>query len=464
MVDASIYSLQKPLPPPINPMEVAGQAMQLRNQQQAGQINAERLKQEQQQTALADQDAADLRVVREHQAQFGGDMDKAIPALAGKINPTLYGKLQSGALAMKKQIGELRGQEREELKFRAGHIGAAGGLMLKTPPEQKQTAWQNERARLKAYGIELPEQYPGDDAMQGEVLDAMGLEKWLSEQRAEAGEQRAVAGEQRASAAAQREAELQPFKVQQAQGQAQLTSMEVAGEKPIQPAERARVEREDAAAKETARHNRAMEQRVSQATAAGLTQAQSQRVLQIAGQFDNEPMVKNFNTIAEAKNFVDTLGEGKSGNAGDDQAMLYAFAKAMDPGSVVREGEYATVQKYSQSWAQTFGFKAERIFSNSPFLSDDARQKMKATVAKKAASAKQSYDNIYNEYGRRIERQAGVQGGKDFLTNYGQAFQQPAQQPAPGGAKPPEITNQAAYDALPKGAQYTHNGEVLTKK
>lgn len=28
----------------------------------------------------------------------------------------------------------------------------------------------------------------------------------------------------------------------------------------------------------------------------------------------------------------------------------------------------------------------------------------------------------------------------------------------------PEIASQAAYDALPKGAQYTHNGEVLTKK
>ena len=32
------------------------------------------------------------------------------------------------------------------------------------------------------------------------------------------------------------------------------------------------------------------------------------------------------------------------------------------------------------------------------------------------------------------------------------------------GANLPEITTQAAYDALPKGAQYTHNGERLTKK
>src|SRR4029434_9433264 len=113
----------------------------------------------------------------------------------------------------------------------------------------------------------------------------------------------------------------------------------------------------------------------------------------IANQFDNEPMVKNYNTIAEAGNFVRSLGGGFGGHAGDDQALLYAFAKAMDPGSVVREGEYATVQKNSQSWADTFGFKAARIFSNSPFLSDDARKQMKATIEKKVSSAKTSYEN-----------------------------------------------------------------------
>jgi hypothetical protein len=37
-------------------------------------------------------------------------------------------------------------------------------------------------------------------------------------------------------------------------------------------------------------------------------------------------------------------------------------------------------------------------------------------------------------------------------------------QTGPAAAKLPEITSQAAYDALPKGAQYTHKGEVLTKK
>jgi len=238
----------------------------------------------------------------------------------------------------------------------------------------------------------------------------------------------------------------EPLELRTAAAQATTAEQTAAGTKPIQPEEQARLEaekvrldREAAAAKETARHNRAMENRAAQATAAGLTQSQSQRVLQIAGQFDNEPMVKNYNVIGEANNFVKSLGEKGGGNAGDDQALLYAFAKAMDPGSVVREGEYATVQRYAQSWADTFGFKTARIFSNSPFLSDDARKQMKATIEKRAASAKTSYDNIYNEYGRRIERQSGVQSGKDYLTNYGQAFEggaAPAAAPQPAAAAP----------------------------
>ena len=35
----------------------------------------------------------------------------------------------------------------------------------------------------------------------------------------------------------------------------------------------------------------------------------------------------------------------------------------MDPDSVVREGEYATVQKYSQTWGQKFGMDVNRILN-----------------------------------------------------------------------------------------------------
>lgn len=153
----------------------------------------------------------------------------------------------------------------------------------------------------------------------------------------------------------------------------------------------------------------------------GLSNQQNTRVNQITGQFDNEPIVKNYNIIAEGKAFVDSIPNNTQ-NPADQQGLIYAFAKAMDPNSVVREGEYATVQKYAQSWAQSFGFNAQRIFSNSPFLSAQAIANMKATINSKYAAAKTNYDNVYNEYGRRIEQQAGVSGGTNYLTNYAGAY------------------------------------------
>ena len=61
----------------------------------------------------------------------------------------------------------------------------------------------------------------------------------------------------------------------------------------------------------------------------------------IATKFKTEPVVQNFNVINEAKAFVDSLPTDSNSPA-DDQGLLYAFAKAMDPNSVVREGECAT--------------------------------------------------------------------------------------------------------------------------
>lgn len=157
----------------------------------------------------------------------------------------------------------------------------------------------------------------------------------------------------------------------------------------------------------------------------GLTPNQiNSTVNQIAGAFDNEPIVKNYNVLAEGKAFADSISNS-SQNPADQQGLIYAFAKAMDPASVVREGEYATVQKYAQSWAQTFGFNAQRIFSNSPFLSSQAIANMKATVNSKFQAAKQNYDNVYNEYQRQI--QDAYTGQPRQITDYSKAYNQPDQ-------------------------------------
>jgi hypothetical protein len=112
----------------------------------------------------------------------------------------------------------------------------------------------------------------------------------------------------------------------------------------------------------------------------------------------------------------------------------------MDPESVVREGEYATVQKYAQSWAESFGFSAQRIFSNTPFLTAAARANMKATILSRFKAAQGQYNNVRQSYASQINRLTGAQDGDDYLTDYGGAFPdeqgrppaQPGPAPAPG--------------------------------
>jgi hypothetical protein len=141
--------------------------------------------------------------------------------------------------------------------------------------------------------------------------------------------------------------------------------------------------------------------------------------------FESLPVVKRTQTAAEAVAFANSL-DPNTKNPADDQGIIYAFAKAMDPDSVVREGEYNTVQKYAQSWAQTFGFNASRVFSNTAFLTPEARANMKATIQAKFKAGEQQYKAVRKSYADQINRITGGADGEDFLTDYGSAFPQEA--------------------------------------
>ena len=164
--------------------------------------------------------------------------------------------------------------------------------------------------------------------------------------------------------------------------------------------------------------------RRAKALVAGLTPGQTQTTInQITSQFDNEAVVKNYNVIAEGYQFANSIKNRTTPSSADDIGLIYAFAKAMDPNSVVREGEYATVQKYAQSWAQAFGFKVERIFSNVPFLSPSAKENMVGTIKTRYDTSRQNYNNVAKEYQRRIEdaKSGRITGS---ITDYGGAYQE----------------------------------------
>jgi CHAP domain len=142
----------------------------------------------------------------------------------------------------------------------------------------------------------------------------------------------------------------------------------------------------------------------------------------IVSQFDGEAIVKKYNIVADGKNYASTI-DPKTKNAAEHQALIYGLAKALDPDSVVREGEYATIQKYSQSWIEAFGFNAQRIVDNQGLLSEDAIKKIQGVINQKYESVNGQYQNLYGEYSRRIDAATGVGGkGSEMLTDYSKAY------------------------------------------
>jgi len=147
-----------------------------------------------------------------------------------------------------------------------------------------------------------------------------------------------------------------------------------------------------------------------------LTQAQiNATVNQIAGNFDNEQLVKDYNQASNALRGIESI-DIKSGSPTDDMAFIYGFAKIMDPNSVVREGEYKTVQDYAQALVQKSGLNVQRLFDNKNFLTVDAKTKMLSTLQSRVAGMKQGYDQVASEYQRQIDD--AYAGKQRTITNY----------------------------------------------
>jgi hypothetical protein len=153
----------------------------------------------------------------------------------------------------------------------------------------------------------------------------------------------------------------------------------------------------------------------SRAAAGGLSSAQMNSTInQITGAFDNEPLVREYNTINSSVNYLKSLGTTPT----DDIARIYAFAKTMDPTSAVREGEYKTVQDYATALLQRYGLNARRVFTNAGFLTDEARRFLMNTLQKRLDISASQYKNIYSQYQQRIE--GAKSGGFNSLPDYSQ--------------------------------------------
>lgn len=149
----------------------------------------------------------------------------------------------------------------------------------------------------------------------------------------------------------------------------------------------------------------------------GLSPQTATAVRTKVSKFSTEPMVQNFATIQDGYLFTNSLAANTT-NPADDQALIYSLAKALDPGSVVREGEYATAQKYAQSWIKSYGKGVEQALTGTGFLSQDARRNIKQTIENRYKSAERTYNNLYSQYTQGINSLTGRTDGNAFLIDY----------------------------------------------
>lgn len=162
----------------------------------------------------------------------------------------------------------------------------------------------------------------------------------------------------------------------------------------------------------------------------GLSTVGASRVNKLTDNFDSSPIVKNYNTVQnsalkaqEILNDIQTRPD-KFATAGDDMTLMYLFAKAQDPESVVRESEYANVADYFSSLPQNVKYQLSRVYKNTPDgrLTDDSRANIFNNLNKLYDAQTSQYNNLKSETIRKINDVAGREVGDSLLTDYSNAY------------------------------------------
>ena len=160
------------------------------------------------------------------------------------------------------------------------------------------------------------------------------------------------------------------------------------------------------------------------------------KVLSIATGFESKDIVKKYNATVDAINVVNGI-DPKSKNPADHQQVVYAFAKALDPDSAVREGEYATIKKYAQSLTDKYKKEISNAVNGTGFLSEAAIKNIQSTMNNTYKSRKPIYDNAVSETSRIINNVAGGNVAGEIIADYsgGVTSKQP-----PIQGNPPTVT------------------------
>jgi hypothetical protein len=143
------------------------------------------------------------------------------------------------------------------------------------------------------------------------------------------------------------------------------------------------------------------------------------RIDRIVSAFNAHPLVKEYNETQAQQGILHSVVNGKwSGPA--DMAAVFAFMKALDPNSVVRETEYANAAKSGNifmGWAARFN---GAVSPNGGFLSEQVRRDFLNTINARMEVKSKQYQNLRTQLSQRIDRiKAGApETGDEALVDY----------------------------------------------
>ena len=117
--------------------------------------------------------------------------------------------------------------------------------------------------------------------------------------------------------------------------------------------------------------------------------------------FVKMPEVANYKEVVSAFNSATTAGNTLAG----DLNLVYAFAKAMDPGSVVREGEQVMIQRTGGVFDRLKGMVDS--ITGGARLTPEIRMALMNELNTRVLSLQQQHDSVRAQY-EALARQRGL--------------------------------------------------------
>lgn len=139
-------------------------------------------------------------------------------------------------------------------------------------------------------------------------------------------------------------------------------------------------------------------------TSSGYSEKQLDNERALLSMYTSQPIVKDYNTVITSKLGVDNILNSGVGGA-QDLALVYSFMKALDPGSVVRETEYATAANSGNIFTGALA-RFNGLFNPAGgFMSPQLKKEFQNIINSKMKSQQAQYENYRGQIRSIAQRQ-----------------------------------------------------------